>query len=253
MTDFFPILVAGSGGSGGGNNTTSGLFPNGMEIVSKSRDFQSGDAGKLLFLENNVALTMPPLTPFSEHENVGIMAADSNVFFNMEPGGSLISFMSNDVNGEVVLLTNEIIDENLYLLPISTNIIDDNGVTKTALRYITDKLVDVRPYKSITLAISQSGTDDPVIEHILENGVNENFTITYDSAGQYMLEIINPLFLEYKIFCFSQCQTHALSPFIFRAARNSDTQIAIQTLLMDGTPTDSLIPSEFVFEIRIYK
>ena len=168
------------------NGSGSGLFPNGFEFISTSRDFQASDAGKLLFLENNVALTMPPLTPFSEHENVGIMAADSNVFFNMEPGGSLISFMSDDANGEVVLLTNEIIDENLYLLPISTNIIDDNGVRKTSIRYLYDKVQN---------AIPLTGTDDIEITDfnkgvILTSPNSSRYRITVDNAGTLITTLI---------------------------------------------------------------
>ena len=94
--------------------------------------------------------------------------------------------MSDDANGEVVLLTNEIIDENLYLLPISTNIIDDNGVRKTSIRYLYDKVQN---------AIPLTGTDDIEITDfnkgvILTSPNSSRYRITVDNAGTLITTLI---------------------------------------------------------------
>ena len=242
--------IAGSGGSGGGNNTTSGLFPNGIELVTESRDFLPSDVGKILGVQNNdIILSFPAVSPFENGDTIGVYIFADNSGFETSPGRLIFPFWNN---GDFAELSTLVYGAGEFVL-LGLQQVYDNDINKTGLRYIMEKLVDVRPYKSITLAISQTNTDDPVIEHVLENGVNETFTITRSSVGSYFLDITNPLFLEYKTICFVQSQVYFLSPFIVTAARNTDTQIFIQTLLMDGTPTDSLIPLEFVFEIRIYK
>ena len=232
------------------NGSGSGLFPNGIELVTESRDFLPSDVGKILGVQDNdIILSFPAVSTFENGDTIGVYIFADNSGFETSSGRLIFPFWNNGDFAELSTLV--YVSDEFTLLGLQQ--VYDNGINKTGLRYIMEKLVDVRPYKSITLAISQTGTNDPVIEHVLENGVNETFTITRSSVGNYFLDITNPLFLEYKTICFVQSQVFYLSPFILTAARNTDTQIAIQTLLMDGTPTDALIPIEFVFEIRIYK
>lgn len=248
MTDFFPILVAGSGGSGGGNTSTSGLFPNGIELVTESRDFLPSDVGKILGVQNNdIILSFPAVSTFENGDIIGVYIFADNSGFETSPGRLIFPFWNNGDFAELSTLV-FVADEFVQL---GLQQVYDNDINKTGLRYIMEKLVDVRPYKSITLAISQTGTNDPVIEHVLENGVNETFTITRNNPGSYSLQILNPLFLYGKTFCFSQSGM-AQNPFIFLASRSSDQNIIFETL-MNGTNTDSLLSPQFVFEIRIYK
>ena len=157
LYDYFVAEIANQCGGGGGS---SALFPNGTKIISSSRDFQSDDAGYILFLESNVSMTMPIVNPFSIHDNVGIMGSDESSSFNIENGGSPIRFAPNEVEGEVVLLTAELLDGNIYLLPISTSIVDDNGIRKTSIKYLYDK-VNASGSGSVMIPVNPSDPTNP--------------------------------------------------------------------------------------------
>lgn len=105
-------------------------------------------------------MTMPIVNPFSIHDNVGIMGSDESSSFNIENGGSPIRFAPNEVEGEVVLLTAELLDGNIYLLPISTSIVDDNGIRKTSIKYLYDK-VNASGSGSVMIPVNPSDPTNP--------------------------------------------------------------------------------------------
>lgn len=231
------------------NVSGGGLFPNGIELVTASRDFLPSDVGKILGVpDNNIILSFPAVETFESGATIGVYIFADNSGFETSPGRLIFPFFNNGDFAELSTLV--YVADEFTLLGLQQ--VYDNGINKTGLRYIMEKLVDVRPYKSITLAISQSGTDDPVIEHILENGLNETLTISRNNPGSYSLQISNPLFLYGKTFCFNQSGIAQNIPFIFNASRSSDQNIIFETV-MNGTNTDSLLSPQFVFEIRIYK
>jgi hypothetical protein len=111
-----PIVSA----SGGG---TSALFPNGIEIVNASRDFRASDAGKMLFLLQDVNITFDNV--FVDLSTLGVFCIGNNTV-EME-NGSVVSA----ANGEFLHL----IYGGDGLAPISSFKYDG----KTALRYLYDK------------------------------------------------------------------------------------------------------------------
>ncbi len=59
--------------------TGGNLFPNGVEIVSSTRDFRASDVGKFLVLLDGVGLTMPVSAPFIEKNKlIGVFAGTTN-------------------------------------------------------------------------------------------------------------------------------------------------------------------------------
>lgn len=160
MGDFFPILTVGSGGSGGGT-ITSGLFPNGTEFITASRDFLPTDVGKLLIcvpgaLDPDIQLTMPAGVAFEGGE-IAILPV-FRTYYNTVNGGDLIKpiwqINAGTAIGENVFETivlSAIPDANnpgdFILVNLSTAIFNDNGVLKTANKYfldqITEKVVEI--------------------------------------------------------------------------------------------------------------
>ena len=156
MTDFFPILVAGSGGSGGGNNTTSGLFPNGTVFVTASRDFLPTDVGKLLIcvpgaMDPDIHLTMPAGVAFEAGE-IAVLPV-FRTYYNTSNGGALIkpiwqinagTAIGENVFETIVLSTLPDTQNpgNFLLANLSTAIFNDNGDLKTANKYLLDQITE---------------------------------------------------------------------------------------------------------------
>lgn len=133
------IIVTDGGGG------ISNLFPNGVDFVTTSRDFQSSDAGKRLMLSGtDISVTMPAINPFDIGDYVGIVSDGIDCAFNVENGGDLIYPLKtgDGSTSECVILMNTVLDGDQWLLPISTSFIYDNAddnKKKTALRYLYEK------------------------------------------------------------------------------------------------------------------
>ena len=136
--DLFLKIQASQGGS-------TALFPKDLVMVTESRDLQSLDAGKILMLDNDANLTMPAGSILQNGELiiVGVVNSETSII-EKAPGDTLNIYSPNDGSGnqELVLLEAINIDGQTILLPISTSVVDDNGVNKTALRYLMDKVDD---------------------------------------------------------------------------------------------------------------
>ena len=122
-----------------------GFLPNGIEYVESSRDFQASDAGKLLVIDApGVILSMPQVFPFKNDDLLAVAPYDDNSGFKNQYGGSPPCMMLSTGKGEVVLLNAREEDDG-YLRPISTEIMPDNGVYKTALKYLYDQSQNAIP------------------------------------------------------------------------------------------------------------
>lgn len=142
-----------TGGTVSITGITSGsnlLFPNGSEIVTESRDFQSSDEGKFLIVlsDSLVQLTMPSGIIFEGGFSLGISGVN-NVEFQKSYNGAFIRALGQ-INGgqnpgehdaEPVLFTTypDDGDGNSLLVPLSTSIMNDNGEFKTMLKYLYDR------------------------------------------------------------------------------------------------------------------
>lgn len=124
-----PIISATGGGS-------SALFPNGFEFISTSRDFQAGDAGKLLIINDGVLLSMPETNPFTTSTTFGVLSANIDIAsFNLGFEQDYIK----QLDAEVTILQAFV---GLDVLSIVSSGVSDD---KTALRYLYDKSQNAIP------------------------------------------------------------------------------------------------------------
>jgi hypothetical protein len=157
-----PIVSA----SGGGSST---LFPNGIEFVNASRDFQASDAGKRLFITGeNTVISMPEVNPFAVGDYVGIINNGTNISFTTEYGGEpIFSLKTGDGStSECVILMNTEIEGSSWLFPISTSFKYDetDSLAKTALRYLYDQSQNAIPLSGeVTGSTSLSAIDKTAI------------------------------------------------------------------------------------------
>lgn len=76
-------------------DNASALFPNGLDVIEASRDFQSSDEGKLLVLFPGANLTMPNSIVFTGlFKTIGIMRIDTTSWFEQEFGGTKIKSLT---------------------------------------------------------------------------------------------------------------------------------------------------------------
>lgn len=157
-----PLIAIGGGGGGGiesivaGDNITVdntdpenpivnasfdySLFPNGLEVIEASRDFQDSDEGKLLVLFPGANLTMPNSIVFPGFfKTIGIMRIDTTSWFEQEFGGAKIKSLTTPEfkHNEIVLCLTSVTDDDSAsrLLFLSTTIIQE----ETTLKYLYDK------------------------------------------------------------------------------------------------------------------
>jgi hypothetical protein len=124
---------------------SSALFPNGVEIVTESRDFQSSDVGKLLVIVvPNILLTTPVGNSVGVNnigKVIGIYAIADNIkYYN---GANSTVNILNVIGAYPSELLTVVIGDNAgqtTLTAVGTSLIEDGGVVKTALRYLYDKV-----------------------------------------------------------------------------------------------------------------
>lgn len=120
--------------SGGGSS--SSIFPNGVELVTESRDFQASDEGKLLVLIN-ASLTMPVGVSILDNKQLGVLTIFNSSTIEVSPNSELTLYSPNNgQTGEILLLENTIQEGQSKLAPISS--FNING--KTALKYLMDNM-----------------------------------------------------------------------------------------------------------------
>ena len=138
-------------------DSASALFPNGLDVIEESRDFQSSDEGKLLVLFPGANLTMPDSIVFTGlFKTIGIMRLDTTSWFEQEFGGTKIKSLTTTEfkHNEIVLCLTSVTDDDSAsrLLFSSTTIIEE----QTALKYLYDQSQNVIPLSGT--ATLSSGT-----------------------------------------------------------------------------------------------
>ncbi|WP_282788080.1 hypothetical protein, partial [Flavobacterium croceum] len=147
---------------GGGN-----LFPNGIEFVNASRDFQLSDKGKNLVVVDGVNLTMPEINPFSEGDNVLI-----STYTNTSVGNS-VTLVNGDnptllLAGEPFFLTNVDMEGTIFAItPASSNIGD-----KTILKYLYDQSQNAIPLSGTEVGKPVTGDIDFANANIIFNNTS---------------------------------------------------------------------------------
>ena len=166
--------------TGGGGSST--LFPNGIEFVSASRDFQATDEGKLLVLFPNVNLTMPDSIIFSGFlKTIGILQLDNTSWFEQEFGGTKIKSLTTAEfkHNEIVLCLTSVTDDDSAsrLLFLSTTIIEE----QTALKYLYDKSQNAIPLSGTEVGSPVTGNIEIENNQALFSYGSDN--IVYGSFG----------------------------------------------------------------------
>ena len=131
---------------GGGSSASSTLLPNGIKVVTESRDLQADDAGWILLLQTEdinipTVLNIPYPSPLEVNKCFALVVNNSNYltcgYASTPDGLTLVSPMLS----ENVLFTTTETDGGNYTSPVSTAAIDD----KTALRYLYDQSQNAIP------------------------------------------------------------------------------------------------------------
>lgn len=114
------------------------LFPNGFKEVTTSRDFQADDVGYVLLVTaQDVSLTMPEVTPFTEKQTFAIFSGAEGITFNSEFEDDLIYTLGGATATELI----HIIYIDGTLLPFTGRIFDvDDSKLKTSNKYFYDKI-----------------------------------------------------------------------------------------------------------------
>ncbi|HRH58692.1 MAG TPA: hypothetical protein PLS10_13660 [Chitinophagales bacterium] len=130
--------------SGGG-----GILPNGVEIVSTTRNFQASDAGKIIVLFNHAGLDMPSGSLGLTGENYCSVISqyqDSYVQRGSEGEQIYMNSISPTLsNNESLLLTFSEHEAQAFVSPVNASLILDGDTLKTASRYFYDKQNDYIP------------------------------------------------------------------------------------------------------------
>ena len=170
------------------NNTS--LFPNGLEIVTESRDFLTTDLGKLIIIFPGAHLTMPNEIIFPElFKTIGILQIDTTCWFEQEFGGAKIKSLTteNFSQNEIVLCISSLTDNDSAsrLLFLSTAIINE----QTAGKYLYDQSQNAIP-------LSGTEVDKPVTGDIYFNdatslvlndgGGGASFRVGYSGVNTFL-------------------------------------------------------------------
>lgn len=159
------------------NSGTSVLFPNGIEVVTESRELIASDAGKVLVIDGeDITLTMPSVVPFAVGVNIGIL--------NEQDFNNSIYVSENDepilLGTENFILTTILFEGNKIAVPVGSVIINDNDVRKTTFRYLQDKsdiagkIIDIG---SITYADVNAIPVNEIIEFFVDGSIPINYYV----------------------------------------------------------------------------
>lgn len=145
-------------------------FPDGVVEVAATRDFQPSDKGKLLVITNdNVVLTMPAISPFSELDKVMVQ---SKINSQVQPkyNSPVIKLLS--ISDQIV----ESFPKVTFIYQSTIGMIPINGVVNRVEGDYADEMIKYLYERSITptgdYLLDENG--DPILD---ENGdpiINEN-------------------------------------------------------------------------------
>ena len=166
------------------SSSSSALFPNGIEFVSASRDFQASDAGKLLILsEDGVEMSMPEIFPFQDNDILYVKPSGFESKFQFKYQDNYFEGL-NSGNGQPELLKLGAINQGIIILSEAALFSD-----KTALRYLYDQSQNVIPLSGTEVGKPVTG-DIEVSEGIrfkTANADNNEYNgITLNTGGLYL-------------------------------------------------------------------
>jgi|GEM_PF-3643210 len=117
---------------------------------------------------------------------------------------------------------------------------------------VTRHVVDsyIKPYDVFSFFLTQSGTDDPVLQMTQDdlNVMQYPITLTRHDPGVYTLEVDSGVSVIFK-----ESGTFVFTPSYFEAERSGDRQLTIMSRDYTGTLADDLLRSTILFECRIMK
>ncbi len=116
------------------------LFPNGLKEVPTSRDFEASDVGYILAVTaQDVALTFPEISPFSEGQIFGVLSTNEGCTIELKYlDEAPLNTLGATTNSECLIFKN--IDSELFLLNCGIIYDADDSTLKTANRYFYDKI-----------------------------------------------------------------------------------------------------------------
>lgn len=164
------------------SGVNTALFPNGIEFVSASRDFQATDKGKLLILDGEVILTLPEIFPLEENDVIYIMLSGFGSKYQTQYAGNVIEGLSfGNGQPEVVKLGVASLSGNLGFIQLSESAFNND---KTALRYLYDQSQN---------AIPLSGTEvgNPVTGDIEVLGAGADLKIFSKGSDDIIVSSVN--------------------------------------------------------------
>lgn len=168
----------------GAGSGSSALFPNGIEFVNASRDFQLSDKGKILVMVDGVNLTMPEINPFSEGDNVLIST------YTEASVGNSVTLVNGDnptllLAGEPFFLTNVDMEGTIFAItPASSNIGD-----KTILKYLYDQSQNAIPLSGTEIGKPVTGDiyfNDATSLVLNDGGGGVSFRVGYSGANTFL-------------------------------------------------------------------
>jgi hypothetical protein len=107
------------------------------------------------------------------------------------------------------------------------------------------------PYKSYVAIVSQSGTNAPTIDTLLENTLGDTITFTYANAGEYYINSANNKFTSNKTVIMVTPGRRQLSNVTLGTTIVGNSLLVLYSHVASGTLTNSLI-SGVSLEIRVY-
>lgn len=113
-----------------------------------------------------------------------------------------------------------------------------------------DSKVPPAPYKSYVAIISQSGTNAPVVDTLLNNDLGGPVTFSYDQQGEYNINS-SGLFTSNKTVMFVGPGRPVVTPLLLGTTVASNSLIKLYSTNTSNVKTNSLI-SLVPIEIRVY-
>jgi hypothetical protein len=107
------------------------------------------------------------------------------------------------------------------------------------------------PYKSYVAIVSQSGTNAPTIDTLLENTLGDTITFTYANEGEYYINSANNKFTSNKTVIMVTPGRRQLSNVTLGTTIVGNSLLVLYSHVASGTLTNSLI-SGVSLEIRVY-
>jgi len=168
------------------SSSSSSLFPNGIEFVNASRDFNSGDANKILAIKSDdITLSMPSVNPFGKGDLVGIQNTNDykNTHIILKEGNEPIL-----IGDEVFIFDLVDIGGGIYVpQPLTGIIYDENGENeKSIIKYLYDKSQNTIPLSGTEVGKPVTGdieVSPALIGNIYNNDGSQTTSISFEAGS----------------------------------------------------------------------